>query len=215
MDDELKTVGNTIGRMIGRMIVPDDTLNKIFEESKDWATRYMKKEGELSMMITLHGFHALSPSKDKVLMPALFADWPPPDFDGKNGKMVAMLGLGAKFAEEFPTHLAMCAVHMSEVWMAQHKPGDPEEDKFVAPSQRSNRVEGLIIHASTIDGRTAFATFEIVRYKNGKFKGLEPLINNPYNAEDEPTTEDYLTRYVFRGFLDARQNARKPEAKDV
>ena len=201
-----------IGHQIGQGFVSDDQFHKRFKKLVQTAKETFERDGYHSHMMI--GYLRNEATQKMVIVPAMFADWPPPD----GRKFEAMQGLGVKLAGNHPGHTLIMVAHISEGWMAKYKPEEITEDghlRKAAPqaSQRPDRIEVLTISLTTQDLRQSSTNPAIFRDEAGKFKrwGKKHLMENIYDPDYDfhPMAEgDQLAFNVIGGYIRARASER-------
>lgn len=178
----------------GPKMIPNERLHEVFEMDKKHAAEEMEGGGVM-MSFAIHGKHRDTDKWEVTLV--VMADWPP------ERKDLAMAGLGMKYHDDNPDLMPLIVSQVSEAWMAHHDRADKDKD-MPAPSEDPNRVEGLLVHTTTMDQRQDFNMREILRDKDGKFTGLKDSMENRYNPEDPvdlSRNENYLVRNFFMGYF--------------
>lgn len=200
----------------GQKWLTNDEFKKRFEFGKEIAQD--RGDDELSMQFWIYGTHhdATKEEDREVVMPVMFADWEPKD-DAE--KMMMMKGLGIKFAEQFPHHMLTTIVHISEAWMVKRDADHPKEDDHIMPSKSPNRVEIVMVHALSMDQRQSWWQAEIKKDKDGKFTGLETIIEDQYDPENpQPANKSVVDRLsiaiMMGNGLAKRQNFDEKEDKN-
>lgn len=199
MTEEGRKKALQLAHVLAQPFISDMKLQEIFDETKKRIEDSIA-DGVM-MQFWLYG-HNITAQK-WAIMPCLLADWPPPE---PMTKEEAMMGLGVKFAEQFPGFKLVAISHMSESWMVQRAPG---EDMNVTPSIAKDRVEAAIAHVMTIDQRISFSCRKIVRDGEGKYLHLEPLIEEIYDpGKADRGMEDYLSMGIMKGWLLASEGGK-------
>jgi hypothetical protein len=181
----------------GQRWLTDDEFNEQFDRAKEIAQD--RDDDETLMSFWLYGISSDADDKKKACMPVMFADWPGGD-DMDKDKIMA--GIGAKFAEQFPDYMLTTVVQTSEAWMVERPKDAPEEDRHLAPSQSPNRVEIIMVHALSMDQRQSFWHAKILKDEDGKFTGLEQILESRHVTGKDSEWDgmlNNLSRSIFRG----------------
>lgn len=191
---------------MGQQFLPDDEFADQFKSAWNNAKMLMERDNYLDMVFLAHMRHR--EKAEWTLVPMLMADWPPPD----DMKYEVMFGLGAKLADQFPDHMLMSVVQISEAWMAEYANEDVIEDSpylpkgIPMPSQRQDKVECVIIDGCTMDQRKCSVNMPFTRKPNGTFEawGKERInLHKPGQKFDLNSPRNFLVEQMFMGNLAA------------
>jgi hypothetical protein len=204
-DEAKKTVKRAMQRA-GQKWLTDQKFNEQFQEAIDMARETAQNDEDGTIMtFMLYGRrydldNFKGPEKETwALMPVFMADWPAgePGFD----KNKLMKGLGAKFAEQFPGFMLVNVVQTSEAWMSERSVDDPQED--LAPSESPNRMEIVMVSATSMDNRSSIWSAEMVRDDAGKVVNWKPKFQHKHSRKDtDDDTKGFqnnLAAYIYMG----------------
>lgn len=191
----------------GQQYLTDEDYFRQFERGIEQVKDHVD-EG-LTMIFCLYGsnYNAEAEKDREAVMPVAFADWPP---EGMT-KDQAMEALGVLFASQFPDHMLVNITHTSEAWMVERKKDDPDG---LAPSKDPNRIEAVIVTATSMDRRTSLYMAKMLRDSAGTFTGLEEMPDHckrydPEHPADPRESQDYLTDSIYRGYFELRGIGKK------
>lgn len=215
MNDKAQAIAmlETVQRTLGQKFLSDAELAEQFQSALETAKQNMERDGYVTMVFLAHLRHR--ETDEWILIPIMFADWPPPD--GK--KYEVMFGLGAKLAQENPDYMLMNVVQIAEAWMAQYHeedvdPNSPYMRKGIpTPSEKDDRVECVIVDACSMDQRKSSAFLPFDRDADDNFKDWreDQQLNlyKPGQPYDPEGPRNWLMMQMYMGNLAATKKRRE------
>ena len=185
-------------------IFPDDALHAIFKNAQRVAIEHAESGEPLYMTFFVHGTKwGAGLGEFELISPIVFNDWPPTEVT----KEQAVFSLGRKFAQDHPQHIALCLVHVAEVWFTEGSL-DTDLSRVTAPSKDPHRTEGIIVSAITLDQRMDYSIHELIR-SGGKVstKQAGEVLHDPSKPTDPRKFGDSLSFGFFRGYFAGREKA--------
>lgn len=178
-------------------VMADDEFNELLDEQFKLLTDSYRDNPENEEMLTIHLFGRPTP-KDKLtrIMMLIPQGWPK-----ERKKEEVQRAVGAKLALDNPDFNLVAGMATSEAWAV--KSDKDEELPELPPSEHPDRIEVVVAAGMTIDGRTNWANWEIVRGKKGA--KLKPEMYRPYIFGQDQSNENYMLQNIFTGYAEARR----------
>lgn len=118
-----------------------------------------------------------------------------PDDDDMKEKV--FMGLGAKLVGEMKSQ-PVAVVFTSEAWFMDARQKD-ENRRISEHARAEGKQEGVIISATSLDGRGAIATYVIERNKAGEIVEFKEKHTMHYDYENGTTAEAPIMRPFWKG----------------
>lgn len=184
--------------------VTDDELNGFIESQAKYLLQQYRDDPKHEQLMMIEMIARPMPAKpfSKTLM--VIADGWPEDTDTKTQ---VQLGLGVKYAEDDKKANLVALTFLGEGYQI-------EEDKRKASGKDwikdiPGRKEIAFIHATTIDGRSCYRSWELLRDEKNLVREVVQLADQPYKFPPEKGTGYQM--YAFQRILAGYSMVRKKQ----
>lgn len=196
-----------VGHQIGQNFITDEDFTARYLKSIEIAKLTFERDGYHSHMMIAYLHH--NKTGEPVVIPAMFADWPPPD--GK--KEETLMGIGIKFAEDAPDCTLETITHISEGYMTSQESLAASGKDNINDMDDADRIEVLTISLTSQDLRQSYCSLQIIRKPDETFSrwGDKPELEELYNPDSDIhplATGDFLPHAVIKGYMLARSQER-------
>ena len=134
------------------------STTELFDHDCKFAAEQLQRAGELAPMFNVHFEH-----QGELATVVLVADFRNQDFKDRSVLMVKMVGVAVD---------AFAITLMTEAWVATVNDKTDEAIKRLAPSERMDRREVLMVTLSARDAKPRASVREILRSDDGAISGL-------------------------------------------